>query len=234
MPARPADRHCRATACRTAYHGCADLDLSIRRIDSLPCGCRSAGPWSACGARRGGLFPTDCGPALHSRYRLARPTGDRWFADSLLEGGGFELSVPHHTTKVSGPAHVASLQLSAGGVGAPLVDRVGLLAHARAGILRERDDRIAGDARQDRAERRRQQRTVVEHEEDVHAAEFLDVAALDRIEENDLIAAVINGLGLRTQARGVIAAAFDGAGAADRSARVVLRHPNRHRRRSAL
>jgi hypothetical protein len=35
MPARPADRHCRATACRTAYHGCADLDLSIRRIDSF-------------------------------------------------------------------------------------------------------------------------------------------------------------------------------------------------------
>ena len=34
--------------------------------------------------------------------------------------------------------------------------------------------------------------------------------------------------------RGVIAAAFDGAGAADRGARVVLRHPDRHRRRSAL
>ena len=79
-----------------------------------------------------------------------------------------------------------------------------------------------------------EQRTVVEHEEDVHAAEFLDVAALDRIEENHLIAAVIDRLGLRAQARGVIAAAFDGAGAADRGARVVLRHPDRDRRRSAL
>jgi len=87
------------------------------------------------------------------------------------------------------------------------------------------DDRIAGDARQDRAERRRQQRTVVEHKEDVHATEFLDVAALDRIEENDLIAAVIDGLGLRAQARGVIPAAFDGTGAADRGARVVLPTP---------
>ena len=46
------------------------------------------------------------------------------------------------------------------------------------------------------------QRTVIEHEEDVHAAEFLDVAALDRIEENDLIAAAIDRLGLRAQARG--------------------------------
>ena len=41
-------------------------------------------------------------------------------------------------------------------------------------------------------------------------------------------------LGLRAQARGVIAAAFDRAGAADRGARVILRHPDRHRRRSAL
>src|SRR5439155_14959220 len=66
------------------------------------------------------------------------------------------------------------------------------------------------------------------------AAQLLDVAPLDRIEENDLIAAVINRLGLRTKARGVIAAAFDGAGAADRGARVVVRHPDRHGRRPAL
>src|SRR5882757_9065672 len=34
-------------------------------------------------------------------------------------------------------------QLATGGVSAPLLDRIGLLAHRRAGILRERDDRIA-------------------------------------------------------------------------------------------
>jgi hypothetical protein len=43
------------------------------------------------------LAGTDFGGA---RLRFAR--------DSPLEGAGFELSVPHHTTKVSGPAHVAS------------------------------------------------------------------------------------------------------------------------------
>jgi hypothetical protein len=32
----------------------------------------------------------------------------RFALDSPLEGAGFELSVPHHTTKVSGPAHVVS------------------------------------------------------------------------------------------------------------------------------
>ena len=79
-----------------------------------------------------------------------------------------------------------------------------------------------------------EQRAVLEHEEHVHAAEFLDVAALDRIEEDHLVAAVLDRLGLRAQAGGVIAAAFDGAGAADRGARVILRHPDRHRRRSAL
>ena len=124
-------------------------------------------------------------------------------------------------------------QLAAGCVGAPLVDRIGLLAHARAGFLGERDDRIPCDARQDGAERRRQQRTVVEHEEHVHAAELLDIAALDRVEEHDLIAAMLDRLRLCAQARGIVAAAFDRAGAADRSARVVLRHPDRHRRRAA-
>ena len=112
--------------------------------------------------------------------------------------------------------------------------RVELLAHARAGIAGQRDHRIAGDARQDRAERRRQQRAVVEHEEDVHAAEFLDLAALDRVEEHDLVAAMLDRLGLRAQAGGVIAAAFDGAGAAGRGARVVLRHPDRDGAGAAL
>ena len=63
---------------------------------------------------------------------------------------------------------------------------------------------------------------VIEGKEDVHAAEFLYVAALDRIEENHLIAAVIDGLGLRAQACGIVAAALDRAGAADRGARIIL------------
>ena len=79
-----------------------------------------------------------------------------------------------------------------------------------------------------------EQRAVVEHEEHVHAAEFLDVAAFDRIEEHDLVAAVIDRLGLRTQAGGVVAAALDGAGATDRGTGVILRHPDRDRRGAAL
>src|SRR5258708_39280763 len=166
---------------------------------------------------------------------FAQPHGDgasRAAADEKIAARGTHLADRRDDGRRA--AGEGLFQLSAGGLGAPLVDRVGLLAHPRAGILRERDDRIAGDARQDRAERRRRERTVVEHEEDIHAAEFLDVAALDRIEENDLIAAVIDGLGLRAQARRVIAAALDRAGAAHRRARVVLRHPERHGRRSPL
>src|ERR1700682_2211069 len=145
---------------------------------------------------------------------LAQPHGDgagRAAADEKITARGTHLADRRDDGRRA--AGEGLFQLSAGGGGAPLVERVGFLAHARAAILRERDNRIAGDARQDRAERRRQQRTIVEREEDVHAAEFLDVAALDRIEENDLIAAVIDGLGLAGRGRGVIAAAFDGAGA---------------------
>ena len=38
-------------------------------------------------------------------------------------------------------------QLAAFGIVAPLVDRIGLLMHGHAGIARQRQDRIAGDAR---------------------------------------------------------------------------------------
>src|SRR6202035_1381116 len=98
---------------------------------------------------------------------------------------------------------------------APLLNAVALLANVTAFATGERDDRIPGDARQDRAAQRwRGQGTVVEHEEDVHAAKFLDPAMLRRIEEHDLIAAVFDRLGLGEQAGGVVAAAFDRAGAA--------------------
>src|SRR5207244_12743790 len=113
-----------------------------------------------------------------------------------------------------GAAGKSLFQLAAGGVRTPLLDRVGLLAHLLAGIPGKLNDGVAGDTRQDGAERRRRERTILEHEEDVHAAEFLDIAALDRIEEDDLVAAALDRLGLRAQAGGVVAAAFDGAGAA--------------------
>ena len=57
---------------------------------------------------------------------------------------------------------------------------------------------------------------------------------LDRVEEHHLIAAVLDRLGLRPQARRVVAAALDGAGAANGRTRVSLRDPDRDRRGAAL
>ena len=94
---------------------------------------------------------------------------------------------------------------------------------------------VAGDAGQDRAaQRRRRHRAVVEDEEDVHAAEFFDPAMLGGVEEHDLIAAVLDRLGLGQQAGGVVAAAFGGAGAARRRARVSVAEPDGDRLRAAL
>src|SRR3546814_13860521 len=68
-----------------------------------------------------------------------------------------------------------------------LVDRVALLAHRQAGIARQGDDCIAGDARQDGAgQRRRDDAAVVEDEEHVHTAQFLDPAVLGGVEKDDL------------------------------------------------
>src|SRR3546814_4523273 len=72
---------------------------------------------------------------------------------------------------------------------------------------------------------------VIEHEEDFHTPQFLDPAALGRVEEQHLIAPLPNRLGLRDEARGVIAAAFGRPGAARRGAGVILRDPQRHRGR---
>ena len=109
-------------------------------------------------------------------------------------------------------------------VGPPLLDRIGLLAHRRCPCSRARvriESRVmpgkivplSGGVAID---------AVVEDEEDVHAAQFLDPAALDRVEEDDLVAAVADRLGLGDQAGRIIAAAFGGAGAAG-AARVYSR-----------
>ena len=75
---------------------------------------------------------------------------------------------------------------------------------------------------------------IIEDKEDVHAAQFLDPAPLDRIKEQHLVAALTGRLGLRDQARGVIAAAFCGSRAARRCTRIVLRDPQGYRGRAAL
>src|SRR4051794_6902526 len=111
---------------------------------------------------------------------LAQTHGDRAgnaAADEKLAASRTDLA--DRRDHGGGTAGEGLFQLSAGSISAPLLDRVGLLAHRRAGLLGQRDDRVAGDARQNRAERRRRERTIVEHEEHVHAAEFLDVAAFD-------------------------------------------------------
>ena len=126
-------------------------------------------------------------------------------------------------------------QAAARGVGAPLVDAIGLFAHRQALVAGDADDRIAGDAGQNRAgQRRGDHRSVVEHEEDVHAAQFLDPATLDRVEEHDLVAPLRDRLRLRGEAGGVIAAALRLARTAGRGARVILADPDRHRARAAL
>ena len=65
-------------------------------------------------------------------------------------------------------------------------------------------------------ERRRDQAAVVEDEEDVHPAQLVDAPALDGVEEDHLVAAVLDRLGLGGQPRGVVAAALGRARAAGR------------------
>ena len=80
----------------------------------------------------------------------------------------------------------------------------------------------AGDALEDRAgELGRDQPVVLRHEEQVHPAELLDVGVRRGVEEDGLVAAVLDALELAGEAGGVVAAALGGAGAAVAGARVV-------------
>jgi hypothetical protein len=66
-------------------------------------------------------------------------------------------------------------------------------------------------------------------EEQVHPAHLLDPAALDRVEPDDLVAALLGGLALGEQAAGVVAGALGLAGAAHGRPDVLVGQPDRHR-----
>src|SRR3546814_18765604 len=57
---------------------------------------------------------------------------------------------------------------------------------------------------------------------------------LGGVEEDDLVVPLGDRLALRDEAGGIVAAAFGGAGAAGRGAGIILRHPERDRRRARL
>src|SRR3546814_15808892 len=57
---------------------------------------------------------------------------------------------------------------------------------------------------------------------------------LGGVEEDDLVVPLGDRLALRDEAGGIVAAAFGGAGVAERGAGIILRHPERDRRRARL
>jgi len=123
----------------------------------------------------------------------------------MMNFGGLGLTLPIGVSTAAVPQAKVSLSRPAGGILAPFAENVRLLANRDAFALRHGDDRGARDAGQDRAaDRWRLHRAVVEHEEDVHAAELLDPAPLDGVDKHHLLAAVLGGLQLRQQAGRVV------------------------------
>src|SRR6266567_5965971 len=92
----------------------------------------------------------------------------------------------------------------------PLLHRDRALAGRDAQVRRQREHRVPGDPGQQRAGQRwrldpRVLASAVD-EEQVHPAHLLDPAVLDRIEPDDLVTAVVDGLLLAEEGRGVVAA----------------------------
>ena len=147
-------------------------------------------------------------------------------ASATLPTGVTTAAVPQANVSISRPLSASR---------APLVDPVAFLADRQPFVAQELDQAVAGDAGQDRAgQRRGDHAAVVEHEEQVHAAQFLDPLALDRVEEHDLVVPLGDRLGLRDEAGGVVAAALGRPGAAGGGADVIAADPDRHRRHARL
>src|SRR5690606_29887492 len=80
---------------------------------------------------------------------------------------------------------------------------------------------------------RRDERSVLVDENDVHAAEFLDVLALARVEKEHLVAPVVVGLLLSEQRRGVVTAGLGCTGTTVGRTGVLRRQPDADRRNAA-
>ena len=114
-----------------------------------------------------------------------------WFTVADGKRVPFPLDLANRRHNGCGAAGESLLEMTAGCILLPLIDGIGLLANGHTPSPRKRDQRITGNARQDRAgERRGLQGSVVKHEEDVHATQFLDPLAFDGIQKNDLVTAL--------------------------------------------
>ena len=90
-------------------------------------------------------------------------------------------------------------------------------------------DRFAGDAVQDRPAQRRRDQLAVHDEEDVHGADFFDIAVLAGIQPEDLAVTLLRRFARGQQAAGVIAAGLGFAGAAAAGAGIGVADPQADR-----
>src|SRR5689334_8431810 len=185
---------------------------------------RSTGRSGALGQPAGGVAPP---PVLDVEELLAqRHRGRPGLAVGDHEVPGARLDLADRRDPRGGAAREGLGDRAVGDAGPPLVDREAPLGDRVAHLAGQGDQRVSGDAGQQGAgQLRGHQLGVVagaEDEEQVHPAHLLDVALLRRVEPHDLVAAGLDGLLLRQQARGVVAGALDVAGAAGRGPDVVL------------
>src|SRR5450755_1509639 len=120
--------------------------------------------------------------------------------------------------------------LAGGAVRLPLLDRDPVLEGGDAQVRPELEQRVAGDAVQQRARGGRGHHPGIGagtvDEEQVHPAHFLDPAPLGGVEPDHLVAAVLKRLELAGEGGRVVAAALGLAGAAGRGPGVVVGQPD--------
>ena len=130
----------------------------------------------------------------------AQTHGDITGVGGQVEATFFTDQLAHRGDDGGGTAGEHLGDLAGGDAFTPLVDADRALFRRQAQIGRHGQDGVTGDTFQNGAgQARRDQTAVLEDEEQVHAAQFLDPLVLGGVQEHDLVTAIGGGFALRGQ-----------------------------------
>ena len=160
---------------------------------------------------------------LNGDEARAEPRGDRRIGD------GGELQVAIAVTDAGdgsddggGSSAEGFGKFSSGMRGENLVNGNLAFLRGNAHLAEQSESGVARYAGEDCAAERRCDRFAIENEENIHNAGFLDVAALDAVEPENIVKASFLGEARGEEATGVIAGGFAIAGSAGKGANIAL------------
>ena len=169
-----------------------------------------------------------------SAGRVPSPAGYRLYIDELMQD--YRLSVDEtQSMNQAMQLRMQEFDTMISQVGKIVSNLTNLPAYAMAPLAQQRQDRIAGDAGQDRARGQRSRDNLVcNAEESIGGADLFDILVLCGIQPQNVLAIVLHRIQRRAHRAAVVAAALGKAGAAAGCADVLILHVDPGRGQAAV